>query len=696
METVTVDKIKEGQMEDAIRVFREKKRASAELLRRELGFNLERATEICDALVDRGDCARIDGKLRVVLSQTSATLEIKGDGEQAPAAIQLPAGEYAQLGPCIGPDASRGTLIEKFEAEREAWGKVTSGLHLIPIYLVRESDLNARTVFDDVELRGLAESIRENGGVNKEAAQVRPVVSEGHLFEMHSGHRRLRALKLIGATHIKAEIVIPDAHDVRRESLLLNLQRVDLNPIEKADAFAKEMEIGRYTSVESMAKKMGMSEHARSIRDLLSLQKLFPGARLALIEKRISTGHAVLVARELTEDQPRVLEACFRPESRDNGGGMEMVSVLISEKQLRDWIKDNLRAEAVEQPRLFGTEEEKKDAAQGEELERKADAILEGDNQAPGVGSSEADDAEGTDGTSDANAVSDGDLDADDLSPAQAAAVKPEEGAEYEKEEARRVALLGGLVKRTTASLPKTVLLPLALELSRCNRDDVRTEKIKKLMSWPGAKNYDDVRDTIAACDVGDLHKIIVAYTFITATFPNYGSEALERAASTDDNNGGSVHERPAEKRSGKATKRSEPSVEAPAVKISEKEIRDAIEMALTHMAGAAKRWGYRSNNGMNTADLRSEIKRELGTGGSSTSDGLVVSWVPSAIRLNRGNTNVVIKGAQIEAWARDIFDVEALPEKSKAAKVKLVDIIAKNKAKAKAVKPAKKKAGKR
>ena len=92
-----------------------------------------------------------------------------------------------------------------------------------------------RTVFDDDDLRELAESIGEVGLL--QPIVVRPA-GPGR-FELVAGERRLRATKLGGITTIPAIVRETAAADLLRDALLENLHRANLNPLEEAAAYSQ-------------------------------------------------------------------------------------------------------------------------------------------------------------------------------------------------------------------------------------------------------------------------------------------------------------------------------------------------------------------------------------------------------------------------------------------------------------------------
>jgi ParB family chromosome partitioning protein len=132
-----------------------------------------------------------------------------------------------------------------------------SKFQLIQITKVKPSRHQARKDFSEEALKGLAESMKQEGLQNP--ITVRQVGDE---FELVAGERRLRAAKLLGWTAIEAKIIqtVSEAESAAK-GLLENLQREDLNPIEEAEGFAElnQLDSGFWTQ-EQIAKVTGRTQ----------------------------------------------------------------------------------------------------------------------------------------------------------------------------------------------------------------------------------------------------------------------------------------------------------------------------------------------------------------------------------------------------------------------------------------------------
>lgn len=142
-----------------------------------------------------------------------------------------------------------------------------------------------RKSFSDVDINELADSIKTYG-------IIQPLVvtkTNGH-YELIAGERRLRASKVAGLK--KVPVVVRDYDEQKKLEVALveNLQREDLNPIDKAAAYRQLMDDFNL-SLEEAAKKMGKSRP--QISNTLRLLALPEEIRNALAGGRLSEAHAI-------------------------------------------------------------------------------------------------------------------------------------------------------------------------------------------------------------------------------------------------------------------------------------------------------------------------------------------------------------------------------------------------------------------
>ena len=171
-----------------------------------------------------------------------------------------------------------------FERRKSA-GKI----YQLPVEAIRPSPFQARTSFNEQELAGLAQSIRENGLL--QPISVRRV--EGG-YELVAGERRLRACKLAKMHTIPA--ILCDYPDERTAvlGLLENLQREDLNPFEQAQGLRDVIVLWDCTQAEA-AKRLGMAQP--TLANKLRLLQLTADQRQFVLDNGLTERHARAVLR---------------------------------------------------------------------------------------------------------------------------------------------------------------------------------------------------------------------------------------------------------------------------------------------------------------------------------------------------------------------------------------------------------------
>ena len=141
-----------------------------------------------------------------------------------------------------------------------------------------------RKKFDEDELLELAESIKIHG-------VIQPIIltKRGKRYEIIAGERRWRASKFAGLTKIPAVIREYTDKEIMEVSLIENIQRQDLNPIEEALAFKKLIDEYKMKQ-DDLAERVSKSRS--TITNALRLLKLDDKVKAMLAEGLISTGHA--------------------------------------------------------------------------------------------------------------------------------------------------------------------------------------------------------------------------------------------------------------------------------------------------------------------------------------------------------------------------------------------------------------------
>jgi ParB family transcriptional regulator, chromosome partitioning protein len=156
-----------------------------------------------------------------------------------------------------------------------------------------------RKYFDESKLQELADSIKEKGVL--EPLIVRKV-EQG--YELIVGERRWRAAQKAGLKEVPVLVKEAEGREVLELSLIENLQREDLNPVEEAEAFRRLMEEFGISQGE-LGTRLGKDR--TTITNALRLLRLPPEVRDYLLEKKITPGHARAVLSLEAEERQKEL-----------------------------------------------------------------------------------------------------------------------------------------------------------------------------------------------------------------------------------------------------------------------------------------------------------------------------------------------------------------------------------------------------
>ncbi len=172
---------------------------------------------------------------------------------------------------------------------------------------IRPNPYQPRKIFDEEALKDLSASIKERG-------VFQPILVRKSLkgYELIAGERRLKASKMAGLKDIPAIILDFDDTDMMEVSLLENVQRENLTPIEEAEAYDNIIKKLNYTQDE-LAKKVGKSR--AYITNSLRLLKLPIKVRELVNAGKISQGHAKALLS--FDDEEKILEVADKIVKED-------------------------------------------------------------------------------------------------------------------------------------------------------------------------------------------------------------------------------------------------------------------------------------------------------------------------------------------------------------------------------------------
>ena len=215
--------------------------------------------------------------------------------------------------------------------------KIKESVFWIELDKIKPNSMQPRREFEESALSELAQSIREYG-------VLQPIViirnefdtstGRGVEYELLAGERRLRASRLAGLSQIPAIIKEAQPDKVKLEiALIENLQRQDLNPIEKARAFKKLIdEFGMLQR--EVAEKIGKSREV--VANTLRLLTLPEDMQQAVAAGKITEGHTrpLLMLSQHPEDQKQLYENIL----------VNNLSVRDAERKARYIAQDRARA----------------------------------------------------------------------------------------------------------------------------------------------------------------------------------------------------------------------------------------------------------------------------------------------------------------------------------------------------------------
>lgn len=170
---------------------------------------------------------------------------------------------------------------------------------------IAPSPLQPRKNFEPEALQELVDSIRQHGIIQPLIVRR---VAEGH--ELIAGERRWRAAQELGLAEIPVIVRTATDLEVLELSLIENLQRTDLNPIEEAQGYARlANEFGM--KQEEVAQKVGRSRAA--VANAMRLLDLEPQLQIWVAQDLLSVGHAkVLLGVKAPEEQLKLAEIVLR------------------------------------------------------------------------------------------------------------------------------------------------------------------------------------------------------------------------------------------------------------------------------------------------------------------------------------------------------------------------------------------------
>lgn len=157
----------------------------------------------------------------------------------------------------------------------------------VPLESIERNPYQPRKAFDDDELASLSASIRTHG-----VLQPLVVRQVGEHYQLVAGERRLRAAREAGLQSVPVTVVDFNDQQTIEAALVENIQRTDLNPIEKAQGFKDYLTRYRMTH-EQLAGRLGLGR--ATITNLVALLEMPAELQDAVRVGQLSTGHAKIL-----------------------------------------------------------------------------------------------------------------------------------------------------------------------------------------------------------------------------------------------------------------------------------------------------------------------------------------------------------------------------------------------------------------
>ena len=166
---------------------------------------------------------------------------------------------------------------------------------------------------------------------------VRPLNERS--FEIVAGARRYRAARMADVDSVPVRIVNLTDAEALEMSIVENLQRRDVHPMEEANGFRAllNLEQPKY-SIEQIAARTG--KNPAYVAGRLKLTELTPTVVEAFYKDELGVGHALLLAKLQPAQQEQALAACFKEDW--SGGDRKAKRILLPVRNLQFWIESNI------------------------------------------------------------------------------------------------------------------------------------------------------------------------------------------------------------------------------------------------------------------------------------------------------------------------------------------------------------------
>lgn len=228
---------------------------------------------------------------------------------------------------------------------------IGNGERMMKISMIEPNREQPRKKFDEDALQELSESIKQYG-----ILQPLLVSNKKDYYEIVAGERRWRAAKMAGLKEVPVVVKEFSTQEIVEISLIENIQREDLNPVEEAMAYKRLID-EFHLKQDEIADRVSKSRTA--VTNSMRLLKLDPRVQQMMVDEMISAGHA------------RAILAISDPEQQYNAAMKvfdEKLSVRETEKLVKSILTPTKKKQAVSNPTedaIYESLEEKMKAITG-------------------------------------------------------------------------------------------------------------------------------------------------------------------------------------------------------------------------------------------------------------------------------------------------------------------------------------------
>ena len=222
--------------------------------------------------------------------------------------------------------------------------KKSENFKMVPIEFIKPGPWQPRKIFDKIELESLSSSIKNQGII--QPVILKSVKNSNDEYFLIAGERRWRACQLAKIHEIPA-VIRDDIDDqkVAELSLVENIQRSELNPIEEAEGYQALLKKFNYTQ-EDISKVVGKSRSY--IANILRLLTLTDMAKKYLLQKKLTVGQVrplighedidifleIIKQKSLTSRQvEKLIKKEYKKSSKPNNKNMDIINL---EKELTE------------------------------------------------------------------------------------------------------------------------------------------------------------------------------------------------------------------------------------------------------------------------------------------------------------------------------------------------------------------------